>query len=73
MTNPLEYTFEESGEYEFKMLDKASNIAYKSIKADYTDGKTTIIASDITYDITKLTNTNVVATINPHYHNTLLH
>ena len=66
MTNPLEYTFEESGEYEFKMLDKASNIAYKSIKADYIENDTTIIASDITYNITKLTNTDVIATIKPY-------
>ena len=64
-TNPLEYTFEESGNYEFKLLDKASNIAYKSIKADYLEDNN-IIASDITYDITKLTNKDVVATINPY-------
>lgn len=64
IANPLEYTFEDSGDYEFKMLDKAKNIAYKSIKVDYVDD--TIIASDITYDITKLTNKNVVATINPY-------
>ena len=63
--NPLEYTFEESGDYQFKLLDKASNIAYKSIKADYLeDGN--IIASDISYDITRTTNKNVVATINPY-------
>ena len=64
-TNPLEYTFEESGNYEFKLLDKASNIAYKSIKADYLEDNN-IIASDISYDITKLTNKDVVATINPY-------
>ncbi len=64
-TNPLEYTFEESGDYEFKFLDKASNIAYKSIKANYLEDNN-IIASDISYDITKLTNKNVVATINPY-------
>ncbi len=68
-TNPLEYTFEESGNYEFKLLDKASNIAYKSIKADYLEDNN-IIASDISYDITKVTNTNVVATINPYMINT---
>ncbi len=63
--NPLEYIFEESGEYEFKLLDKASNIAYKTIKVDYLeDGN--IIASDISYDIPNLTNKNVVATINPY-------
>lgn len=66
MSNPLEYTFDESGDYEFKMLDKASNIAYKSIKVDYIENDTTILASDITYDITRLTNQNVVATINPY-------
>ena len=64
-TNPLEYTFEDSGNYEFKLLDKASNIAYKSIKVDYLEDNN-IIASDISYDITKLTNKNVVATINPY-------
>ena len=64
-TNPLEYTFEKSGDYEFKLLDEASNIAYKSIKADYLeDGN--IIASDISYDIANITNTDVVATINPY-------
>ncbi len=64
-TNPLEYTFEKSGNYQFKLLDEASNIAYKSIKADYLeDGN--IIASDISYDIANITNTNVVATINPY-------
>ncbi len=64
-TNPLEYTFEKSGDYQFKLLDEASNIAYKSIKADYLeDGN--IIASDISYDIANITNTDVVATINPY-------
>ncbi len=68
-TNPLEYTFDESGNYEFKFLDKASNIAYKSIKADYLEDNT-IIASDISYDITNITNKNVTATINPYMINT---
>ncbi len=63
--NPLEYTFEESGDYQFKLLDKASNIAYKSIKADYLEDDN-IIASDISYNITKTTNKNVIATINPY-------
>lgn len=66
ITSPLEYTFDGSGDYEFKFQDKASNIAYKSIKVDYIDNKATIIASDITYNITKLTNKDVVATINPY-------
>ena len=70
MTNPLEYTFDDSGDYEFKMLDKASNIAYKSIKADYIEYGSTILASDITYSITKATNRDVVATINPYVINT---
>jgi len=64
--NPLEYIFEESGEYEFKILDKASNLAYKSIKVDYIDNNTNILASDITYNITKATNQDVVATIKPY-------
>ena len=64
-TNPLEYTFDDSGKYEFKLLDRASNIAYKTIKVDYLeDGN--VMASDISYDITKITNKNVVATINPY-------
>lgn len=66
IANPLEYVLETSGDYEFRLLDKASNIAYKSIKVDYIDNDTTILASDITYDITKLTNKNVTATINPY-------
>lgn len=66
ITSPLEYTFDNSGDYEFKFMDEASNIAFKSIKVDYIDNSTTILASDITYDITKLTNKNVVATINPY-------
>ena len=64
-TNPLEYTFEKSGNYEFKLLDAASNIAYKSIKADYLEDNN-IIASDISYDIANITNKDVVATINPY-------
>ena len=62
IANPLEYTFEESGEYEFKLLDKASNLAYKSIKVDYVGND--IIASDLSYDKTSLTNQDVTATIN---------
>ncbi len=64
-TNPLEYTFDESGDYEFKLLDKASNITYKTIKVDYLENGT-VMASDVSYDITKLTNKDVVATINPY-------
>ena len=63
--NPLEYTFEESGNHQFKLLDKASNIAYKSIKVDYLESGN-IMASDMSYDITKVTNKDVVATINPY-------
>ncbi len=66
IANPLEYTFDDSGDYEFKMLDKASNILYKSIKVDYIENDTIILASDITYSITKLTNKDVTATINPY-------
>ncbi len=68
-TNPLEYTFEKSGNYEFKLLDAASNIAYKSIKADYLEDNN-IIASDISYNIANITNQSVVATINPYMINT---
>ena len=63
--NPIEYTFEESGDYQFKLLDKASNIAYKSIKVDYLENGN-VMASDMTYDITNITNKDVVATINPY-------
>ncbi len=66
ITNPLEHTFETSGEYEFKLLDEASNMAYKSIKVDYIDNDTTILASDITYSTTAPTSKPVVATINPY-------
>lgn len=64
LTDPLEYTFEESGSHEFKLLDKAENIAYKSVKVDYDDNKDIIITSDISYNITHLTNQNVIASIN---------
>lgn len=63
MTDPLEYTFETSGSHEFKLLDKAENIAYKSVKVDYDDYENKIITSDISYDITHLTNKSVTATI----------
>lgn len=69
MANPLEYTFEESGDYEFKLIDKASNVAYKSIKVDYVDND--VIVSDVTYDKTSLTNQNVIATINAYVINDL--
>ena len=65
-SNPLEYIFAVSGDYEFKILDKANNIAYKSIKVDYIDNNTKILASDITYNITKATYKNVIATIKPY-------
>lgn len=62
-SNPLEYSFDESGDYEFRLLDKASNIAYKSIKVDYIANDTKILVSDITYDITRATNQDVTATL----------
>ncbi len=65
-SNPLEYALDTSGEYEFKLLDKAENLLYKSIKVDYIDNNTKILASDITYNKTKLTNTDVTATLNPY-------
>ncbi len=66
ITDPLEYTFEQSGSHEFKLLDKAENITYKSVKVDYDENTGKIITSDISYDITHLTNKNVVATIKPY-------
>ena len=65
-SNPLEYAFEVSGDYEFRIQDKASNIAYKSIKVDYINNDSKILASDIKYNITKATNQDVVATIRPY-------
>lgn len=65
-SNPLEYAFEVSGEYEFKILDKANNIAYKSVKVDYINNDTKILASDVTYNIANQTNKDVVATIKPY-------
>lgn len=63
ITDPLEYTFENSGSHEFKLLDKAENITYKSVKVDYSEENDKIITSDISYDVTHLTNKDVVATI----------
>ncbi len=62
IANPLEHTFETAEEYEFKLVDKANNMAIKSIKVDYDNDD--IVASDLTYDITSLTNKNVKASIN---------
>lgn len=62
ISNPLEYTLESSGDYEFKLLDLADNVTVKSVKVDYTNN--IILASDISYNITKLTNNDVVAQIN---------
>ncbi len=65
-SNPLEHAFEVSGEYEFRILDKASNIACKSVKVDYISNDTKILASDITYSITNETNQDVTATLKPY-------
>ncbi len=62
VSNPLEYTLETSGDYEFKLLDKAENLTIKSIKVNYNND--VILASDISYNITKLTNKDVDAQIN---------
>ncbi len=68
ISNPLEYTFETSGNYEFRLQDNANNITTKNVRVDYIDSETEkdsiILASDITYNITGLTNKDVVATIN---------
>ncbi len=63
-SNPLEFYLEKNQEYEFRLLDAANNIAYKNIKVDYIDNDTKIIASDMTYSTTVLTNQDVTATIN---------
>ena len=63
-SNPLEFYLEKNEEYEFRLLDTSSNIAYKNIKVDYIDNDTKILVSDITYNITNITNKDVVATIN---------
>ncbi len=65
-SNPLEHYLEENSEYEFKLLDKASNITYKNVKVDYIENDTKILASDITYSNANLTNQSVIATINPY-------
>ncbi len=69
MTDPLEYTFEDNGSHEFKLRDKANNVTYKSVKVDYEDSTDTILTSDITYDITHLTNKSVSAIIKPYVFN----
>ncbi len=65
-SNPLEHAFEVSGNYEFRILDEANNISYKSIQVDYINNDTKILASDITYNITSITNKDVIATIKPY-------
>lgn len=63
-SNPLEFYLEKNEEYEFRLLDVANNLAYKNIRVDYIDNDTKILASDITYSTTLLTNQDVIATIN---------
>ncbi len=63
-SNPLEFYLEKNEEYEFRLLDIASNITYKNIKIDYIDNDTKILASDISYSTTMLINKDVTATIN---------
>ena len=65
-SNPLEHYLEEDSEYEFKLLDKASNITYKNVRVDYIEHDTKILASDITYSNRNITNQDVIATINPY-------
>ena len=62
-SNPLEYYLEKNKEYQFKLLDKASNITYKNVKVDYIEGDTKVLASDITYSTTMPINKDVTATI----------
>ena len=65
-SNPLEFYLEAEQEYEFKLLDKASNMTTKNVKVDYIENDTKIIASDITYSTTVTTNQDVVATVRPY-------
>ncbi len=64
ISNPLEYTFENSDDYEFKFQDLAGNISTKKVRVDYISNSNKILASDITYDITTITNKDVTASIN---------
>ncbi len=64
-SNPLEYVIEQNGDYEFKMLDKANNLLYKSVKVDYIDNDNKILVNDITYNTTNKTKDDVIATIKP--------
>ena len=65
-SNPLEFYLEKNEEYEFKFLDKASNITIKNVRVDYIENDTKILASDITYNTTMATKDDVVATIKPY-------
>lgn len=64
--NPLEVYLEENEEYEFKFLDKASNITVKNVKVEYIENDTKILASDITYSTTMTTNQDVKAVVKPY-------
>lgn len=60
-SKPLEYTYEENGEYTFKIMDKAGNKSEIKTSVDYIDK--TIPKGYIEYDITTKTKKEVTASI----------
>lgn len=60
-SKPLIYTFEENGEYTFRLQDKAGNRSEVKAKVNWIDRE--IPTANITYDINETTTGNVVATI----------
>lgn len=60
-SKPLIYTFEDNGEYTFRLQDKAGNRSALKAKVNWVDRE--VPTAHITYDITETTSSNVVATI----------
>lgn len=60
-SKPLIYTFEENGEYTFRLQDKAGNRSEVKAKVNWIDRE--IPTANITYDINETTTGNVIATI----------
>lgn len=61
ISDPLEYTFTQDGDHQFKLMNIHNNVAYKTIKVDYS--AEAVMVSDVTYDITYLTREDVRATL----------
>lgn len=55
------YTFQENGEFTFEFVDAAGNKGTATASVDWIDRE--ILISEVTYDITVVTNQNVVATM----------